>query len=103
MAVTMVLDLPSVNQEQYSMLMREAGLPVDRSSTLPPGLLVHVASATEQGWRLVDVWKSEQDFARFLKEKLAGSLQSVGLALEDLPRFYEVRNLLVSSEVTEGS
>lgn len=103
MAVTMVIDLPKMDHEKYGMLMREAGLPVDRSSTLPPGLLVHVASETEDGWRLVDVWKSEQDFTSFLKEKLGASLQRVGLALEQLPTFHEVRNLLVSSELTDDS
>jgi hypothetical protein len=42
------------------------------------GILTHVAGQTENGFRVVDVWESEEAFARF-GETLAPILQDLGV------------------------
>jgi hypothetical protein len=43
-----------------------------------PGLLVHVAADTEKGFRVVDVWESEDAFRRF-GEVLMPIMKEVGI------------------------
>ena len=49
------------------------------------GLLAHVAGQTPQGFRVVDVWKSEDAFRQF-GEKLAPILKEVGI--DGAPEIY---------------
>jgi len=37
----------------------------------PDGLVVHVAGPTDDGWRIIDVWESEEHYARFQSGTLA--------------------------------
>jgi hypothetical protein len=50
------------------------------------GVLVHVAGQTEKGFRVVDVWKSEDAFRRF-GEKLMPIMKEVGI--EGAPEIYQ--------------
>jgi hypothetical protein len=50
------------------------------------GLLVHAAGESQSGFRVVDVWESE-DAARRFGEQLAPILQDVGIT--DPPDMYE--------------
>ena len=50
-----------------------------------PGLLAHAAGQGAKGWRVVDVWESEEAFRRF-GEKLAPVLKAVGV--EATPEVY---------------
>ena len=36
----------------------------------PPGLIVHAAGPTDEGFRIVGVWESEEAWQRFLAERL---------------------------------
>lgn len=35
------------------------------SSTVPDGLLLHVAGPTDEGFRTIDIWASREDYERF--------------------------------------
>ncbi len=50
-----------------------------------PGLLMHVAGQGPNGFRVVDVWESEEAFRKF-GEKLAPVLKSIGM--EGEPEVY---------------
>jgi len=50
--------------ERYSQLADAlAGSP-------PPGLILHVAGPTDEGFRIIAVWESEEDWIRFLADRL---------------------------------
>jgi hypothetical protein len=36
----------------------------------PPGLILHVAGPTDEGFRIIDVWESEEAWRRFEAERL---------------------------------
>jgi hypothetical protein len=38
------------------------------------GLVAHVSGPTAVGWRIIDVWESEEDYERFLTERLNPAL-----------------------------
>ena len=89
MPVVAVFQSPSLNEENYeesvqkltggkSRLESPADWPVE-------GLLAHVAGQAAGGFRVVDVWESEEAFRRF-GEKLMPILQEVGV--EGQPEMY---------------
>jgi hypothetical protein len=55
------------------------------------GLLLHVAGQGESGFRVVDVWESE-DAARRFGEKLIPVLQEVGV--EEKPEIYSAHTFV---------
>jgi hypothetical protein len=89
MAVVVVHQTPSLTQERYeeavgkltggkSRLESPADWPAE-------GLLVHAAGQSESGFRVVDVWESEEAFGRF-GESLEPILQEIGV--EGAPEVY---------------
>ena len=68
MAIVMVQDIPGGTQEQYDEVAKRltGGRGLGSLADWPTdGILSHVAGPTADGWRVVDVWESEEAFARF--------------------------------------
>ncbi len=95
MAVTFILEIPGGTAEQYDEVMEKIGL-AGPNPPIPEGALFHCAYATESGWRVIDVWESEEAFGRFFAERLGDALQSAQVLLSEPPRFYQVHNLLIA-------
>jgi len=71
MSVVMMIDNPYGSQEIYE--RASSGL------TLPLGGSVHVAGpGPHGGWRVIEVWASEEEARRFLREELAPALRAAG-------------------------
>jgi hypothetical protein len=89
MAVVLVHQGPSVTQERYEETVRkltDGKSRLDSPSDWPvAGLLVHAAGQGPDGFRVVDVWESE-DACRQFGEVLAPILQEVGI--DDQPELY---------------
>jgi hypothetical protein len=89
MPVVAVFQDPSLTQERYEESARR--LTGGRSRLASPadwpveGLLAHVAGQAETGFRVVDVWDSEDAFRRF-GETLMPILQEIGV--EGQPEIY---------------
>jgi len=66
-------DMPAVTEADYRLVERHLG--PDR----PPGLVAHVSGPTPDGWRVINVWRSEDDFRRFQSERL---MRASGLAAQ---------------------
>ncbi|GAA1632646.1 hypothetical protein ACFQY4_37490 [Catellatospora bangladeshensis] len=81
MSVVLVHEGPSFTRERYDEIVRRlAGRSRMESVADWPveGLLVHIASEGERGFRVVDVWESEDACRRFA-EKLKPILEEVGV------------------------
>jgi hypothetical protein len=89
MAVVAVFQEPSLTQEQYeksvSRLTSGKSRMESPSDWPVEGLLVHIAGEGANGFRVVDVWESEDAFRRF-GEKLMPVLQELGV--EGQPEIY---------------
>jgi hypothetical protein len=87
--VVAVFQSPSFTQEQYEEITRRLtggkSRMESRADWPVEGLLVHVTGQGESGFRVVDVWESEDAFRRF-GETLMPILQEVGLEVE--PEIY---------------
>ncbi len=62
-------------------------------SKSPPGLLYHVEGPIEGGWRVVDVWESQEAVVKFFEETLGQVLQEVGVAVPP-PQFWPAHRII---------
>jgi len=97
MAVVLVFQGPSFTQERYekgiaklsggkSRMESPADWPVE-------GLLVHIAGQAPNGFRVVDVWESEEA-CRSFGDRLAPVLKEVGI--EEEPEIYPVHTFVTA-------
>lgn len=66
MAVVVLMHWPEIGLEQYE----EARGMVDWEGDVPDGAVFHVAWLADDGFRVVDVWESAEQFDRFVNERL---------------------------------
>lgn len=95
MAVVAVFQGPTLTQTSYEASVREltgGRTRLEQPSDWPvEGLLLHVAGETANGFRVVDVWESEEAFGRF-GEALAPIMAKVGI--EEQPEVYSVHTFV---------
>jgi len=95
MAVVLVHQGPSVNQERYEEVVRK--LTGGKSRLESPsdwpvaGLLSHAAGPGKGGFRVVDVWESEEACNQF-GEILAPILEDVGI--DEQPELYQAHTFV---------
>ena len=71
MSVVMMIDNPNGSQEIYEK--------ITSGMTLPLGGRVHVAGPGPQGgWRVIEVWETEEEARRFLRDEFAPALRAAG-------------------------
>lgn len=89
MPVILVHQGPTITQERYEQAIRRLTGGKDRVESPADwpveGLLVHAAGQGEHGFRVVDVWESEDACRRF-GDRLMPILEEVGI--KDEPEMY---------------
>jgi hypothetical protein len=93
----LIFDFPGVTSQQYDELCRHLnqGQPLTSLADFHrAGYLVisHVAGPTPDGWRVVDVWESEEALGRF-RQKLTPLLEQVGIP-QIAPQVLPVHNVV---------
>ena len=74
MAVVIVNNLSGGDQSFYDEVSPRT-LP---DGQLPEGCQLHIAGPTDEGWRVITVWDSEEQFQTFRNEKLIPAIQEAG-------------------------
>jgi hypothetical protein len=85
----MLLEWDGIGQEQYDSIHGSLGLddkPAD-------GLLLHTAGPKPGGWRVFDVWESEDAFNRFVEDRLMPAVKQAGVEGQPEPQLYQVYNV----------
>jgi hypothetical protein len=72
MAIVIVHEGADWNQDLYDKTMERV---IPDPNNLPDGLLAHVASQEESGWRVIDIWESEGQWEAFRDGTLAPAVQ----------------------------
>jgi hypothetical protein len=92
MAVGVFMEFPGVTWEQYEQLVQDLAL-----SGPPEGMLTHVCGPTSDGgWRMVDVWESQEAFERFANELLIPRAQAHGFPQPSKREFFEPFHVMTS-------
>jgi hypothetical protein len=89
MAVVFVHQGPTVTQENYEAVVKKLTDGKEKMESLSDwpvdGILVHAAGQTADGFRVVDVWESEEK-CRAFGDQLGPLLEEVGIT--DPPELY---------------
>jgi len=90
MAVAVQLDFKGATLEQYDQIT--AKMDFHPGGPGGPGSLFHWVTHTNEGFRVIDVWKSREEFEKFSEEKIGPISQEVGLPEAPSVQFFEVHN-----------
>jgi hypothetical protein len=89
MAIAMIVDNPEGSQETYERVREQLGL--DR----PAGGIFHAAGPSPNGgWRVIEVWESEEDAKQFAAERLRPAFEAVGAPAPPPPELWRVHRYL---------
>ncbi len=76
MAIAFLIEFSGVTSDQYDRVLER----LDLGGKLEVGQRYHVAGPTDDGFRVVGVWDSPDDFDRFFKAKLGAALEAEGVS-----------------------
>ena len=88
MAIAMIFDIPEMTQAVYDQVRTEVA-PDNRPAA---GMLYHVAGPTETGWRVVEVWESQEAADRFFQAPLGPALHRANINVQ--PLVFPVHNTM---------
>jgi hypothetical protein len=92
MAFVRMFDNPAVTQEQYDAASQQVGV---TPGNMPEGGILHVAGqGPDGGWRVVEIWESEEAARKFDEERVEPVLQQVGIQ-RPAPAVWQVHNLVM--------
>src|SRR5437763_15277314 len=91
MAIGALFEAAGFTQDQYDAVAAEVG------QEPPQGCLYHISGPIEGGWRVIEVWESEEDQRRFQAERLNPALEAVGVE-RVTPAFFAVHVTLPPPE-----
>jgi quinol monooxygenase YgiN len=90
MAIQLIFEGPGVSQAQYDQVRNE----VSPGNTRPAGMLYHVGGPTETGWRVAEVWESQEAADRFFQETLGQALTKANITVQ--PQSFQVYNIMTA-------
>jgi hypothetical protein len=93
MAVGVVMDFEGT-LEQYDQVVQSMGL--TPGGPTPPGALFHWVTKTDTGFRVTDVWESEEAFNQYAQEHIGPNAAAAGLGPPQ-PTFHEAHNYFIKS------
>lgn len=95
MAIGVLVALPGFSQEKYDIVesrLTKGGTLTSLSNWPVKGILCHIAGPAGDGWRIVDVWESEDAYKAF-GEILKGINEELGWPTIE-PQFFSVENFV---------
>ena len=96
MAVGVLIDVVGGTLEQYDEVVERLGM-LPGGPTFPQEIF-HWVAKTENGFRVVDVWESQEAFERFAEEKVFPLLHEVGVGIPPEIRFFEIHTYLAGGQ-----
>ena len=56
----------------------------------PPGLMLHLAGPTDEGFRIIDIWETEAAWQAFRAERLSTAIAALGGPARPEPTFRDL-------------
>ena len=76
MTVVATLDITDLTAAEYRAVLDELGVE-DRPDS---GIYLHLATPTDSGFRIMELWDDQAGFDRFLERRLGPAAQATGMA-----------------------
>ncbi len=94
MAVAVEMSFKGATLAQYEQVIKKMSF--SHGGKGPPGLLFHWAVATSGGFRVVDVWKTKEQYERFAKEQIGPYSAEAGMPGPPEVTYTETHNYLTA-------
>lgn len=91
MTVAVQLDFPGATLDQYDAINKMLNA-IHGGAHPGTGALFHFVTATDGGFRVVDVWNSREEFEAFIEKTIGPASAEVGLPAPPTIQFFEVHN-----------
>ena|SRR5438874_1507011 len=75
MVFVTTLDVKGLTSEEYRAVLDEMGVEIRPAADL----FLHLATKTDTGYRIVEIWNGKKGFEEFLERRLAPAAQAVNL------------------------
>lgn len=92
MATGMLLTWSGFTKEQYDKVMDLLNF----DAKPQPGMIFHCAGQASAGWRVFDIWESQDAFDRFQKDRLAPAFEKAGIQGRPNPELFPIHNTYVA-------
>jgi hypothetical protein len=76
MAIALIMDFEGGTLDQYDQVLEKMEL----GDKLAPGGIFHWVAETDDGFRVVDVWESQDAYEKFAEEKIGPLTAEAGLS-----------------------
>ena len=90
MSVLVIAEAPGVTAEQDKAIMEALQL----EENPPPGVQVRMAGPTENGWRIISLWDSQESFDAFRQERLEPALEKAGRPVAQF-EFWPIESVII--------
>jgi hypothetical protein len=94
MAVAIQLDFAGATREQYDAVVKEMGL--SSGGPTPPGALFHWMSLTADGFRVVDVWETQEAFDHFAQTQIGPLSAKAGMTTPPVIQTFDVYSYFIA-------
>jgi hypothetical protein len=91
-AVAVILDFAGATLGDYDRVLEALGFA--RAGRGEPGILFHFVAAVPGGIRVVDVWRDRDLAEAFVRDRLVGAVQALGVAEPPEIQVLEIHNFL---------
>ncbi|HKR64911.1 MAG TPA: hypothetical protein VJZ00_14350 [Thermoanaerobaculia bacterium] len=75
MATVMTMHWPEVTEEQYQRARQE----INWEGDVPSGAKFHVSWFADDGFHVLDLWDSREQFETFVRDRLTPGVQKIGI------------------------
>lgn len=97
MAVAVDMRFVGATLEQYDQVIEKMGFePTGKGA---PGALFHTVMKTDDGIRVIDVWKTKELFEKFAEEQIGPITSAVGVPNPPQINFLTLHNYLTAGEL----
>ncbi len=94
MALAFLFEIPGYTEVQQDQIIEH----LQRGGKTAEGRIFHLDGPMEGGWRILDVWESQEALNTFFQEALGPTLQELGFVLAQPLQVWPVHNMLSGPE-----
>ena len=94
MAIGVELEFNGATLDQYDAVVQKMGFTPGGPGG--PGGISHCCTKTDTGFRVIDVWESQEAFEHFAQEKIGPITADVGFPGPPKVTFFDVHNYLTA-------
>jgi len=89
MAIAMRVEIPGMTAEQYDGMIGHVGAALRAA----PGFIAHAAGPMEDGWRVMELWESQEAWEAFVRAVIQPAAEAAGMPPLQ-PQVLPVSNIL---------